>query len=283
MTGPAAPTAYRRGRTPLGYFEGDRVVVVMPDGERLAVQVIPRADFIDRYWDYRPGEHVLVVAPNGNGKTTLIYQLLEATAHPKMPAYVMIAKPYDETSQQWAKGLGWPIIRDYPPPLLRRMDPPAGYMVWPKHSFHPNPRIDDWHLADVFSRLLHVEYKKNPRRHGPRIVVADEIMAVEELETADKPPIRLVDQTKVMLSRGRSGGFGGIGGTQRPVEISGWWYSECKHLLYGNTPEKRALDRYDEIGGMADPGVVRAVARCLPQFYFGYNRRRDRTMCVVGP
>ena len=41
---------------------------------------VPREEFVTQRWHYEPGEHVTLLAPTGNGKTTLAYELLNVTA-----------------------------------------------------------------------------------------------------------------------------------------------------------------------------------------------------------
>lgn len=247
-------------------------MVVDPDGNRVRVAVFPRDEFLAERWDYRGGEHVGVFAPNGGGKSTLQYQLLETTARSELPALVLAPKPYDDTMDEWGKRLEFPIVDTYPIPVHKRLSRQPGYIVRPRHTW--DLKADERNHADIFRRLIMTEMKKNPKKHGPRLVVVDEILGLMDLD--------LDDEMRAMLTRGRSGGLGAMGGSQKAAFIGTWWYDQTKHLFVGWTPDRRGLARLDEISGQ-DPGLVRAVVQCLPEFAFCYTRTRGRVLCVVGP
>lgn len=96
------------------------------------VTVLDRDEFLDEYWDYSPGEHVTIIGPNGLGKTTLGFQLLKKTATPDMRAYILAAKPRDETFDKWEKPLKFGKTDTWPPPpsLKKR----AGWWIRPQHT-----------------------------------------------------------------------------------------------------------------------------------------------------
>jgi hypothetical protein len=262
-----------KSRVPVGHFEGDHVMVVDPDGARVRVAVFDRPEFLAERWDYRGGEHVGVFAPNGEGKSTLQYEILQQTAGPNLPALVLAPKPYDETLDLWAKKLDFPIVDTYPVPVHKRLSKQPGYVIRPKHNWH-DVKADERAHREIFRRLIMSEMKKNPKKFGPRIVVVDEILGLSDLD--------LDDEMRAMLTRGRSGGLGAMGGSQKAAFIGTWWYDQIKHGFFGWTPDRRGLARLDEISGQ-DPGLVRAVVGCLPQFNFCYTRARGRVLCVVGP
>ncbi|MGH7442208.1 MAG: hypothetical protein ACREKE_05975, partial [bacterium] len=134
----------------------------------LTVQFIPRDEFINERWSYKPGDHVTLITPTQNGKTTLACQLLEVTAHPGLQATMAVMKPRDPTPSEWTERLGFREVADWPPSRWPWQAKPPGYAHWPKHTF--NVAADDEHLRDQFSRSLNDWYRK-----GDGIYFADEV------------------------------------------------------------------------------------------------------------
>ena len=56
----------------------------------------------------------------------------------------------------------------------------------------------------------------------------------------------------------------------------------AEHLFLHHDPDKRARQRFAEIGGV-DPKLVEDTVMSLKQHEFLYIRRRDGAMCVIEP
>lgn len=231
---------------------------------------VERQSFLTRRWVYQGGEHVTVLAPTNAGKTMLVQQLLEQSATPSLPAVVLVTKPRDATVTRWAKSAGYHTVRDWPPPpsLRRVRSKPPGFILWPKTTYDPLVD-DDWH-HDVFRRGILDGYKR-----GRRITVADEAYSLSE-------ELRLRRELITVWTKGRSMDDGLWAASQRPAYLPLWAYSMAEHLFIAFDPDKKARERYDEIGGI-DPGMVRSIVARLPRWHWLYIRRSDRTMCIVGP
>lgn len=228
---------------------------------------IDRADFLDNYWDYNAGEHVTFLAPNGWGKTVWTFELLRRTATPKLPAYVLATKPKDREVTRYTKELGYRKTTSWPPSPQPWRDKPSGYVYWPRHTF--NPAVDDAAHQTGFRAILLDRYK-----HGDSILVNDEMMALTDL--------KLKREMVTIWSRGRAMGCGQWGGSQRPADIPMHAYSQAVHLFIGRDTDRRAQQRYDEIGGV-DPGIVRAIIPTLPLHHWLYIRRRESVvLCTIG-
>jgi hypothetical protein len=252
------------------------------------VVTLPRDEFLARYWQYRAGEHVTILAPTGWGKTYFTNELLRATATPDMPAVVLATKPRDDTVTSLQRSTRWPVVRDWPPPMGRRIasNGTSGWIVWPKHTY--DITADDDRHYHVFRSAMIDPYKRggSTRRRGylPNkwIVVGDEIHGLAN----DYPPPSRHDPSlgRVMATvwtKGRSNNVGFWGGSQRPANIPMHAYSQPVHLFLGNDPDHRARQRYREIGGVS-PDVVGMAVQALRPRQFLYINRTDRTMCAIG-
>lgn len=241
------------------------------------VAFIPRDQFLADYFDYQAGEHLMIFAPTQNGKTTLLFQLVQVTATPKVPATILVTKPADKTVRSWTPKLGFKTIREWPPPVFTRLlEQPAGYVLWPKFTMDPDR--DDAHVAAVMNRCLRSQYAagRKPQGKGHSITVADEVYALCEEYKLTKPVVTI-------LTKGGGMGVGEWGATQKPSHIPLWFYSQPTHLFIGCDTDKRARQRYGEISGNFDPALIDDIVRTLPRFHFLYINTREQTLCIIGP
>ncbi|MER6059481.1 hypothetical protein [Streptomyces albidoflavus] len=225
-----------------------------------------RGVFLDQVWRYRPGEHVTILGPTGNGKTHLAQALLERTCSPELPAVSLILKPRDATVTKWAKAAGFRKTAAWPPaPPIFGTQKPNGWVVWPRFSYDP-ARDDPQHYR-LFRTAILDSYRK-----GNRVLFADETVGLQELG--------LTDELRAVWRQGRSMKCGLWAASQTPTHISPLAYSQAQHLFLGYISDKRAQERFGEISGM-DEYLIRHTVKNLKRHEWLYIRQEDRTLCVV--
>jgi hypothetical protein len=229
----------------------------------------PRDEFLAERWNYQAGDHVTFLAPTQNGKTTLAFELLDRTASKELPAIVLVQKPRDPVVKKWLDYLrddrGWIKTENWPPNPLRKRA--AGYIVWPRYTYHPD--TDNRKQEDIFRRAILDSYKQ-----GNRILFADETYGLTNRLDLDKELISV-------WSQGAGMGCGLWAATQRPAYIPLWAYSQAEHVFISADPDKRARMRYAEIGGI-NPHLVEATVQRLPKYHWLYIRRTGPAVCIVG-
>lgn len=236
-----------------------------------------RQEFIAERFAYKAGEHLSIIGETGNGKTYLALQLLQATARPDLPAIVLQMKPKDSTIDKFRKdtkeaGLDYRLARNWPPtPSIWKPGKPDGWVLAPKHLMDPDQ--DEERHAEIFRAALLDSYKK-----GKRIIFGDEAYSLDD-------EMGLGRYLVTLWTKGRSMGCGLWAATQKPTHVPLWMYSQATHLFLDYPSDKRARDRYREIGGM-DPKVIEEAVWQASEEEFAWvyvrpNGRRS-TICIVG-
>lgn len=233
------------------------------------VEVWDRGTFMRECWEYKPGQHVTILGPNGRGKSTLGFDLLGVTASPKLKAYVLVSKPRDETIDNYTKKLRFKRIETYPPgPELFRKK--SGYMLRPYQSLK-DFKADDARLTREFRECMLDCYgsRKN------NIIFIDEVQEVQN-------DLGLKKECEKYWKRGRSLGSGIWACAQRSAYNSQDMYNAPEHLFLFNDPDKRNRQRFSEIGGV-DPDLVMHVTNSLDPYQALYIKRTGPAMCIVNP
>lgn len=234
-------------------------------------QRIPRQEFLTRYWDYRAGEHVTMLAPTQNGKTTFSFDLLANVPPQKNLPVMLVMKPRDETVSRGIERLKYRRIQSWPPPpsirdMLRLRERPRGWALWPRPTF--NLRRDRAVQRYQFEKCLLDCYAK-----GDRIIVADETFGLVDR-------LGLDDEITDIHTQGAGMGVGLWCMTQKPTHIGRWAYSQAVHLFLGRDPDRQSRQRFSEIGGI-DSELVERYVMSLEKYEWLYICRNGPTYCIV--
>jgi hypothetical protein len=238
-----------------------------------------RTEFLETIWDYKPGDRLSIIGPSEAGKTYLSYQLLDFTATPELPAVVLVMKPDDETIDKFDAKLGFKRIKTWPPsmnPLQSRK--PRGWTLWPEHT--TDFGATNLNMYQQFRKAFLGVYWHRKTRWGKKlqgmILFADELAGLDD-------ELGMELEIKMMYSRGRSMKAGIWGATQRPVDVPRLAYSSANHLFLAYMPDEGDRKRFGEIGGGIDSKMIEEICLQLPQFWWLYVRRSDRSLCIVRP
>lgn len=248
---------------------------------------LDRAEWLDDYFDYNPGEHIVIIEPTGGGKTVIAYQMLGKIIerYPHLSAVSFMPKPTDVSTVRWAHALN---LRETPvwPPVRKLFQPkPAGHVLWPKHRMDLPPAQRREEVGKVLRAGLDAQY-----------VRGNSISLVDDAHSA-ATYMDLNDYIEEQLVNGRAGGAALILPLQKPSGtvnaggITTYAYSSPTHYLFGRDTEARNLKRLSEIGGGIDASRVEEIVRNLRLYRIGthtvsqklYIDKRGPYMALIGP
>lgn len=218
------------------------------DAPRIPWDVFVRSELI-----WRQGEHFALIGPTGQGKTTMLLNLLP------LHQFVTVfgTKPADDTMDRLVKS-GYMKMRHWR--ALSARDVPRR-VVWPNAR-----RLNSVaHQKEVFSDAFERIY-----REGAWTVVIDELWYFTNI-------LNLEQYVKLYLLQARSLGISLFAATQRPANVPLEVYDQSTHLMFWRDNDRRNLDRLSEINSR-DAALVREIVRNLDNYQVLYVNTRTGKM-----
>jgi len=209
---------------------------------------------------WKQGEHILIAAPTGGGKTYLAQQLARRRGHVVMFA----TKPYDLTLikeyKDWDHIEDWNGLRAY----MNRV------VVWPKYKGDTTDMIGV-HKA-IFSHALNKIIKARNWA-----VLFDEMHYM-----SDREFLNLHREVAYIHHMGRSSGISAIDCMQRPAWVPKIIYSSVSHAYIARTKDPDDLKRLANFGNVDPKELAYNVANLPTRFDFVYvNPQGDSPPVIV--
>lgn len=212
---------------------------------------------------FTQGDHVTIIAANGQGKTTIALEVVETRKY----VLGLFTKPRDPiidalVSRGWRRTSSLDI----------RVE--NGELVDRRVAFHP-----------VFR---HGTIREKRQRQGRAIkealdyafeaggwcVLADEsIWLVRHL--------KLGDELEAYWYQGRTSKISLVAVAQRPRHVPLAALSQAEHIFLGRIGDVEDVRRFGEIGGVIDPALIRQAVRELERYEFLYIAPHVGTMLRV--
>jgi hypothetical protein len=237
--------------------------------------VIGREDFASSYFDYEPGQKVVFGGRTQEaGKTTLAFKLLEYTATPECPAYVIMSKGRDPVTESEGKRLNYRFVDRWPVEKKFKElagEKPAGYII---RASYGDLEKDAAKATQVSSSVLTDRYAAGSKGKAS-IIVADDTVVLSKLLGQDHNMVTII----------ALGGAMDVGlwiFVQKPTNSGNaaiWGFENAEHTFLSKPKDVRAFDRYGEIGGQ-DKKLVIACLKRLKQYQFLYLSGNGH-VCVV--
>ncbi len=222
------------------------------------VPLVPWDELLDDiHWDQ--GEHVSLLGPTGQGKTTLALHMLREREQSNGYVCILATKPRDRVLRAFAKDRGYRIIRDWPPDTEGRR-----FVLWPPFG----GLADVEKQRDVFLRALADMFSQEAW-----CVYIDELHYLTDALNLDK-------WAKILWLQGRSLDMTLVAGTQRPRHVPLEAYSQATHLFMWRTNDREDLRRLSELGA-ANIGLIRDTVVSLPPYHALYAYTRGDYLAIV--
>jgi energy-coupling factor transporter ATP-binding protein EcfA2 len=215
-------------------------------------------DVFTRELQWEPGEHVGLIGPTGQGKTTMLFNMLPL--HPFVTVFA--TKPRDASMDA----------------LIR-----AGYVRmerWQSLDAHQYPRRVLWPDAtridsNEHQRVVFHDAFARIYREGGWTVALDETWYLDNI-------LKLDGDIKTFLLQARSLGISLVAATQRPAWVPREIYTSCTHLMFWRVNDETDLRSISGIGWRSGDLIREAVAN-LERFQTLYVNTRTgrmlRTRC----
>lgn len=215
---------------------------------------VPWDKFISHHFRWAHGEHVGLIGPTGQGKTTMIETLL-----PLHPYVVVFAtKPRDESMLRFIRDFGYLRMNKWTALPARRA---------PRRVLWPPAR--DLHSSGT-QRLVFQDAMERIYIEGGWTVAIDELWVFSEL-------LKLDTEVKTYLFQARSLGISLLAATQRPVDVPLALYDQSTHLFFWRDNDEANLKRIAGISWLSGDMIRRTVSS-LEKYQVLYINTRTGAM-----
>lgn len=212
-------------------------------------ELIPWEDAMGRM-GWRQGEHVTIIGPTGQGKTTLALDLMEQRDYP----LIVATKPRDSTMERMKKEKGYSVVREWPPNRAKTI-------LWPRMR-KPSDKANQ---ARVINEAL-----ENVFVSGGYAVLLDELAyCLDELKAKDT--------IKTLWQQGRALGISLVTCVLRPSHIPLLAYDQATHLILFRDSDEVNLRRMGGLGHWSRKEVIDEVTH-LNRHEFLVLNTREGTM-----
>lgn len=218
----------------------------------------------------KPGEHVAIIGPTGQGKTTLQNAIL--------PLYRFVAvfatKPQDDTMDQLISDGGYVKLAKWH--KLNPIDHPRR-VVWPQAGSIRDMRNQYYVFSDAFEKIFGEVGRPKHAPVGWALAIDELWYIVNMLTPPTKDDIALAKHVKLFLFQARSLGHSMVIATQRPANVPVEVYDQSTHLFFFRDNDDANLDRLSAINSR-DSRLVRYVIENLEPFQVLYINTRTGAM-----
>lgn len=198
--------------------------------------------------EWRQGEHVTIIGPTGQGKTTLALDLMRKRGYP----LIIATKPRDRTMERMRRD-GWHTIRDWPPTRPRTI-------LWPRFT-RTSDKIDQARI--VRSALENVFVT------GGYAVLIDELSYVLD-------ELKCQDVVKQIWQQGRALNISLVTCILRPSHIPLLAYDQATHIIMFRDNDETNLRRMGGLGHWSRAEIMSNVSQLNRHEFLLLNTRTGR-------
>jgi hypothetical protein len=214
---------------------------------------VPWREFL-RQFSWQQGEHVTLLGPTGQGKTTLALSILPLRKY----VVVCATKPRDPLLDKLRRR-GYRVAREWPAPSIYNR-----IVYWPPYKGMEDVFEQRRAFAHAFRRMFD---------SGGWTIFVDEGSYVSEF-------LRLDGELKTIWQQGRTQHISLVLAAQRPAFIPVTAYSSATHLFFWRNNDDVDLRRIGGIGGISSK-EIRSIVQTLPKYHVLYVCTRTGEMAIT--
>ena len=218
------------------------------------VPFVEWGDFLPRF-RWKQGEHVALVGPTGQGKTTLALQLLPLRAW----TTIVATKGKDRTLNGLARD-GYVRVEQWPPPSPEH----NRVILWPRWRDARDNRTQAAAIRDAINAIF---------RAGSWCVFCDDVQHLTG-------KLRLGSELETLWLQARSLNVSVVAATQRPRHVPLEMWTQSTHVFMWGTGDEEDLRRIGGLGGHSSRRIRSLVAE-LPKHHVLYVNNRERQLVVT--
>lgn len=188
-----------------------------------------------RQLDWKPGEHVALIGPTGQGKTTLMLNLLPLRTY----VAFLATKPRDPAFNKLQE-MGYVRMNSWR--AVSATDTPKR-LVWPDARRIDSEETQRAILQDAIARIY---------REGGWTVAIDEMWYMVNV-------LKMQREMRIMLLQGRSLGISVVAATQRPKFVPLEIYDQSTHLFFWRDNDENNLQRLSGINVRSSAAVKEII------------------------
>lgn len=195
---------------------------------------------------WKQGEHVTIIGPTGQGKTTLALELMDQRSYP----LIIATKPRDSTMERMKRNHGYDVIKKWPPYRQRTI-------LWPEMR---KP-------SDKYSQAVAVrETLEYAFTSGGYAILIDELSyVIDELKCRD--------EIVQIWQQGRALNLSLVTCILRPSHIPLLAYDQATHVIMFRDSDERNLARMGGLGHWSKKEIIANVSRLNRHEFIILNTR----------